>query len=59
MKNSILSSKHWQEMNQEEMLIITGGNWWSDFKLGFIEGFNWAWGVIKNTATNTKTTLTF
>ena len=59
MKNSIENSIHWREMNQEEMLAITGGNWWSGFKLGFIEGFNWAWGVIKNTATNTKTTLTF
>jgi hypothetical protein len=41
-------------MNQEEMLDITGGNWWSDFKLGFSEGFNWAWSVVKDTITNTK-----
>ena len=51
MKNTIESSIHWREMNQEEMLVITGGNWWSDFKLGFSEGFNWAWGVIKDTET--------
>ena len=56
MKNTIESSIHWCEMNQEEMLDITGGNWWSDFKLGFSEGFNWAWGVIKDTVTNTRST---
>ena len=52
MKNTIESSIHWRE----EMLDITGGNWWSDFKLGFSEGFNWAWGVIKDTVTNTRST---
>ena len=51
MKNTIESSIHWREMNQEEMLDITGGNWWSDFKLGFSEGFN-----IKDTVTNTRST---
>lgn len=57
MKNTIENSIHWHEMNQEEMQMITGGNWWTDFRDGFKEGFNWAWGIIKDTANNTKTTF--
>ena len=45
MKNTIENSIHWQEMSPEEMQMINGGNWWTDFKDGFKEGFNWAWGV--------------
>ena len=34
------------ELSQDEMHAISGGNWWSDFKTGFSEGFSWATGVI-------------
>ena len=34
------------ELSEQEMHTISGGNWWSDFKLGFADGFNWASGVI-------------
>jgi hypothetical protein len=34
------------ELSHEEMHGISGGNWWSDFKSGFEEGFNWATGVV-------------
>ena len=34
------------ELSQDEMHAISGGNWWSDFKTGFAEGFSWATGVI-------------
>lgn len=34
------------ELSQEEMHAISGGNWWSDFKTGFTEGFSWASGVF-------------
>ncbi len=36
------------ELSQQEMYEISGGNWWSDFKSGFEEGFNWAIGVIRD-----------
>ncbi len=36
------------ELSQQEMHDISGGNWWSDFKSGFEEGFNWAIGVIRD-----------
>jgi len=55
MKNTIENSIHWHEMNQEEMQMIIGGNWWSDFKVGFKEGFNWALGVIKDLQTHLDT----
>jgi hypothetical protein len=57
MKNTIESSIHWLEMNQEEMESITGGNWWTDFKAGFKEGFNWAWGVLKDVGTRIDTSV--
>ena len=36
------------ELSPEEMHGISGGNWWSDFKSGFVEGFKWAIGVIRD-----------
>ena len=34
------------ELSLDEMHEISGGNWWSDFKTGFTEGFVWATDVI-------------
>ena len=33
-------------LSELEMYEISGGNWWSDFKTGFMDGFNWATGVV-------------
>lgn len=34
------------ELNYDEMTSTIGGGWWSDFKAGFKEGFNWMYKFI-------------
>lgn len=38
----------WEAMTTEEMMEIHGGNWWTDFKTGFKDGFDWAVGVLRD-----------
>ena len=43
MKNLNLEEYRVSELTSDEMQDIIGGNWWSEFRDGFVEGFNWAW----------------
>jgi len=36
-----LTNYNVQELNDSELTSIVGGGWWSDFKTGFVEGFEW------------------
>ena len=36
-----LTNYNVQELNDSELTSIVGGGWWSDFKNGFVEGFEW------------------
>jgi len=41
MKKIDLTNYNVQELNDSELTSIVGGGWWSDFKTGFVEGFEW------------------
>lgn len=48
MKNWETGFGTWVAMSEQEMMEIHGGGWWTDFKTGFKEGFDWAVGVLKD-----------
>jgi|APCry1669189000_1035189.scaffolds.fasta_scaffold156660_1 hypothetical protein len=48
MKNWETGLGTWVALSEQEMMEIHGGGWWTDFKAGFMEGFNWAVGVLKD-----------
>lgn len=57
MKN-IQEQSAWRELSELEMTDTFGGNWFSDFRAGFKEGFNWVIGVlddIKNLVVGSNT----
>ena len=47
MKNLNLVEYSVSELTSDEMQDIIGGNWWSDFKEGFVEGFTFALNLFK------------
>jgi hypothetical protein len=53
MKNTLKKIDGINYLNEREMLDTFGGGWWSDFKEGFVQGWNWA----VQAATDTKSTL--
>jgi hypothetical protein len=42
MKNTLKNIEGVNYMNEGEMLNTFGGGWWSDFKAGFVDGWNWS-----------------
>jgi hypothetical protein len=40
MIHNIINSCQLVEIRHEELISIDGGNWWSDFKAGFVSAFN-------------------
>jgi len=43
----MLNNYSFDSLSDEEMALITGGTWWSDFRDGFTEGFTAAVGLVK------------
>ena len=48
MKNLEIEKYGVQELNSHELNSFNGGGWWSDFREGFKEGFNWMKGFIND-----------
>jgi hypothetical protein len=48
MKKWEMQANTWDALSDQEMMEIHGGNWWSDFKAGFKEGFDWAVDVLRD-----------
>ncbi|MEY3855354.1 MAG: hypothetical protein RIS68_1368 [Bacteroidota bacterium] len=48
MKKWELNVGAWDALTDQEMMEIHGGNWWTDFKTGFKDGFNWAVDVLRD-----------
>ena len=47
MKNFNLAEYRVSELTSDEMQDIIGGNWWTEFRDGFVEGFTWAFDLFK------------
>lgn len=46
MKNLEIEKYGVQELNSHELTSLNGGGWWSDFKKGFQEGFDWMYKFV-------------
>jgi hypothetical protein len=48
MKKLNLQDYDVRELSSDEAMFTLGGGWWSDFKCGFLDGFQWMREFVKD-----------